>query len=135
VEKVLRIKHQQTGYTHQQFSARSDQTVQFSSGEVRMLEAHARSKFCRYRTNFIFRQRGVLHPGINQHNMVIQIHLVGKVAIAAFGASAFGCECPSEDRDFLASPSCCNSSRLPHSVRFVGSSRPFIHRMVRRTGC
>ncbi|HSS17613.1 MAG TPA: hypothetical protein VLQ29_11650 [Candidatus Dormibacteraeota bacterium] len=37
VEKVLRVKHQQAGYAHQQFSLRLDPTVQLTSGEVRMV--------------------------------------------------------------------------------------------------
>jgi len=48
-----------------------------------VFQTHARSKFCRYGTNFVFRQRGVLHPAINQYDMVILIRLAGKVAIAA----------------------------------------------------
>ena len=102
MEKVFRIKHQETGYTHQQFSRGTDQTVQLSSGEVPVFQTHARSKFCRYGTNFVFRQRGVLHPAINQYDMVILIRLAGEVAIAAFGASFFSCECPGDNRDFLA---------------------------------
>jgi hypothetical protein len=29
-----------------------------------VFQTHARSKFCRYGTNFVFRQCGVLHPAI-----------------------------------------------------------------------
>jgi hypothetical protein len=52
--------------------------------------------------NFVFVQRGILHPGINQHDMVIRIRFALKVAIAGFLASWSGCECLSDDCDFLA---------------------------------
>jgi len=52
-------------------------------------------------SNFVFRQRGILHPTINQYDIVILIRFDGKVAIAAFGASFFSCDCPGDNRDFL----------------------------------
>ena len=50
----------------------------------------------------VFRQRGMLYPGINQHDMVIRVRWVIKLAICAFAASYSGCQCPGNDRDFLA---------------------------------
>jgi hypothetical protein len=50
---------------------------------------------------FIFRQRGVRHITINQHNMIIRIRLAAKFTIALFGASLSRCERPGDDRDFL----------------------------------
>ena len=111
MNKVKRIKQQKTGHAHQQFSIRIcltgcpigiDQTVQLESREVRVIEACARSKFCRHRTTLVFRQRGVLHSGVNQHDMVIRIRHLRKLAIARLRASFSRCERPSDYGDFLA---------------------------------
>jgi hypothetical protein len=102
VEKVFRIKHHETSYAHQQLSV----------GLIRLFNLALVKFRCFRRTRGVnsavtgrissFANVGFFTQGINQYDMVILIRLAGKVAIAAFGASFFSCECPGVNRDFLA---------------------------------